>query len=511
MSCHLLEDLAGVIENTSCVMQDCKKNGNCSNCQSVSDRPENYCESPKDKVPFKCHELVYNRKKPFCDIGLILNLKESIKILSNRRGQSQMTKRDYASIEKDLDQLLIQIESGRCQINNSLAKAFLDIKLFEYIISNKSNLLKHPLLEKSKSKYNFLKSNSSIKKCNCAEDLYLYNNPVIEMEGEIVQASLGGDMEGEGALNYIIEPDEDFPMNFGRDYRFSYTELTSSSTDNGLPIIAFLDSGMDPDLFDSRQYIGASNACGFQNDTRGWNFSDEDNTTHDDLGHGTLVAASFKNILDTKSPHTNYKILPVKVLDDCGYGTIYTTVCGLHYASTKGADIINCSWGIYKDVNVLKSAIREISQNSFIVTSAGNKAYDLTDEDHYPSEYSRLNLNYGFRNVFEVAGICLPYTSTNASIYEFWNNSNRNKKNIAESAVGYEGLVGDLVDLFGDQASGLIMQDCEVNGTSYAAPRITAALAKEWNNNVNNTYSIFMDKLNNLNNCQQNQSYWSGQ
>ena len=80
------------------------------------------------------------------------------------------------------------------------------------------------------------------------------------MEGPIVQNTNDSEMEGEGSLNYVIEPDGDYPNRFARTLNASgriYPKDFQSyfdKPDPTIPIVAFLDSGMDPGLFANSQY-----------------------------------------------------------------------------------------------------------------------------------------------------------------------------------------------------------------------------------------------------------------
>jgi hypothetical protein len=501
VSCSYLDDFIG----SSCQLKDCtmKEQNQCTHCDKHE--VKDTCTNSSEKFPFKCNEMVYNFNALSCSILMeYLDTYESAYEILCQDDDSQ-----ECMILVKIKQLQEQNNSNSCKAE-TIVNLLFDIINFEFFESGQGDQSKNIAIRESDQKYTLISKSSTSKKCNCKEELYLYNNPIIEMEGVIVQATNESAPGGEGSLNYLIEPDGDYPNKFadplinpGRIYP-KINPIPDKIPIAKKPIVAFLDSGLDARLFPNNKYhLNRTNCMSSTYDSRGWNFIRDSNNTHDDVGHGTLVAASFKRLLNANQ---NYSVLPVKVLDECGYGTLYSTICGLYYASNSGADIINCSWGLYKDVGVMRSAIQEVSQHSFIVASAGNKGLDLMTNLHYPSEYSDLNSN-GFRNVIEVAGLCHPYNGRESGEYLFWNNSNTNEKNIAESAIGYENLVDDLIK----NGLGEPAKSCKVSGTSYAAPRITAALVNEWNINVSSTRVRFLDGLNNLNNCNIQQSYWSGQ
>lgn len=491
-SCGFLEGIFG-----SCQLKVCQMNDDnpCTACEKYE--VEDMCTHGSETVPFKCNEFVFSFDEISCS-KLIAQLNI---YASKYQGLCQEDYSQECKILEKIEELEEQNSNESCNDENIINLLF-DIIMFEFFESGKGDKKLNMTLRQSDEKYSLISESSSSKKCNCNEDLYLYNNPIIQMEGVIVEAVNNSEMEGEGSLNYIIQPDGDYPNKFANSLVDTLRRYPTVNPNPGKiplvnkPIVAFLDSGIDPGLFPNNKFHqNAANCMSSLHDPRGWNFIDDSNITHDDIGHGTLVAASFKFLLN---PNQNYSILPVKVLDQCGYGTLYSTICGLYYAANSGANIINCSWGLYKDVDVLRNAVLDVSTQAIIVASAGNKSLSLIFAEHYPSEYEP---------VIEVAGLCQSYSNNTMNEYRFWEGSNTNVNNIAENAIGYEVMVDQLVK----EGLGKSNKACDVQGTSYAAPRITAALVLEWDVNVSNTQTIFFDNLNSLNNCQDQRSYWSGQ
>src|SRR5690606_17231168 len=89
------------------------------------------------------------------------------------------------------------------------------------------------------------------------------------------------------------------------------------------------------------------NNC-YVNDVAGWNFiGNNDNITDDNINlHGTLVSQYIVNEFKT-SPNNFVQIMTLKTHDHTGYGDLFSTICAIHYAVDKGANIINASWGFY--------------------------------------------------------------------------------------------------------------------------------------------------------------------
>jgi len=119
-------------------------------------------------------------------------------------------------------------------------------------------------------------------------------------------------------------------------------DKTTGSSDN---VIAVLDTGADSDHADLLARF----------DPRGWNFvgsgagsSDFD----DDNGHGTgvigVVGAITSNEVGVAGVDWQAKILPIKVLDSQGNGSIDDIVQGIEYAAAltnNSVDVINMSFG----------------------------------------------------------------------------------------------------------------------------------------------------------------------
>jgi len=475
------------------ISADCKQvnciDKTCENIEANSCEPCNAykfdCKEDETNTPYKCDDLIINFQQLTCT--------ESKDFLMQVLSDYNESNGQDLSLDGFLENFAATEVYTNCD-SIELLSLSIDLLLSQHIknlnIQQKPNVLVEII------------DSSTMKKCMCNEDLIIYNNPTIQMEGDVVQIGNRHLSQGEGgghmSLNYYIEPDNDMPNKFARSYDsgrmsrlYSPASKDEDKPNNQKPVIAFLDSGIDPNLFEQHRYYNdGSTICLNEQEIinyKGWNFVDENYVTHDDIGHGTLVAMSFKSRMNASD---KFSVLPVKVLDSCGYGTLYTTVCGLYYAKKKGADIVNCSWGMYVNDVILERAIREVSTDAIVVASAGNNSLDLSQAEHYPSEYSDLNQTAGYNKVVEVAGLCHDYTTPSPNIKQFWTKSNFNKNNYAESAVGFSALITDIPpDL---KLSSFT--ECTCNGTSYSAPLITATIAKGNFNDI--PEEILFDKRN---------------
>ena len=87
----------------------------------------------------------------------------------------------------------------------------------------------------------------------------------------------------------------------------------------------------------------------------GHDFVDDDGTPQDGDGHGThvsgIVAANADNGVGVSSVAPAAMVLPVRVLDDQGAGSVGDVAKGIDFAVSDGADVINLSLG--QDVAII--------------------------------------------------------------------------------------------------------------------------------------------------------------
>ena len=366
-------------------------------------------------------------------------------------------------------------------------------------------------------------SETSISKCLCDYDIYLYEvNAIyqIDEEGGGIVANTNSSSSQEGisfSLNHYVDAslvgDEQPLPTGGPSFGLNLLNLSSS-----LPRIAFLDSGVNPNIIPDQSLLGLSalmgmilvdGGCGAGSeavDTFGWNFVDDNSDVLDTRGHGTTVYLSYLAAMEKLglNPNDQNSII-VKVLDDCGIGTSYSTACGLQYAAEKGADIINASWGLYTNNFLLQNTVDEISEAGIVLTcSSGNSGEDMSSTPHFPSGYgyphnkiiSLANQVYspssGIETVFEVSGLCLAVGDmtcpTSTDDVSLWSGANFRTVNhiFAEPAI-------EIQDLLNNAYPSVPPLECGVMGTSYAAPIFTAGLLK-WLTD-NNGQTIVKDHM----------------
>jgi thermitase len=103
---------------------------------------------------------------------------------------------------------------------------------------------------------------------------------------------------------------------------------------------------------------------------------DGDGRIDEAAGHGTHVAG----IVAAVAPDA--RVLPVRVLDSDGVGSVFGVAEGLRTALAAGADVVNLSLGGTEVSEVLAEAIGDAGEDAVVVASAGNSG---TTQRQYPA------------------------------------------------------------------------------------------------------------------------------
>ncbi|TVP42968.1 MAG: hypothetical protein EA341_18890 [Mongoliibacter sp.] len=150
------------------------------------------------------------------------------------------------------------------------------------------------------------------------------------------------------SLNYLFEVDQE-AQGAGR----NSLDL-SNYTDRKKLIIATLDSGLDTDFF-PKDYLKKVETLGncYSENSLGWNFTGSDFNDNfldeTDSKHGTVVNLyMLEELIAAKSAIPEF--LPIKVLDKENKGSLFSLLCGLHFAKSQKADLINLSLGFYDNM-----------------------------------------------------------------------------------------------------------------------------------------------------------------
>jgi thermitase len=148
--------------------------------------------------------------------------------------------------------------------------------------------------------------------------------------------------------------------------------LTINVVDSREVKVAILDSGIDNSHEEINSHISQS-----------YNAFYPDEKPIDRYGHGTHVAG----IITLSSPNF-IKIIPIKVLDDNGYGTLDSITKGLDYAIQENVDIISMNLKIEKDFKLIKTLIKKAYENNIIIVAPSGNAG--VENISYPAAYKEV-------------------------------------------------------------------------------------------------------------------------
>lgn len=123
----------------------------------------------------------------------------------------------------------------------------------------------------------------------------------------------------------------------------------------------------------------------------------------DDGGHGTHVAGTIGAVANEANSHVgvawNVKLMACKFLPEVGGGKTSDAIKCIEFAVSKGARILNNSWGGGWPSQALFDAIaRARDRGVLFVAAAGNDGNDNDQEATYPS-------NYNVDNIISVAAL----------------------------------------------------------------------------------------------------------
>jgi len=176
-------------------------------------------------------------------------------------------------------------------------------------------------------------------------------------------------------------------------------------------VIAVIDTGVDRDHLDLAERIWANpgetpgdsidnDGNGYTDDTWGWNWvsdvSDPDdyefNDPRDDNGHGThvagIAAAATNNATGVAGVCWNCRIMSLKAFESNGVGTTSDIVQAINYAASKGAHVINMSFGSYAESLLLEDTLAAAYGQAVLVAAAGNYGKTLyATVPYYPASY----------------------------------------------------------------------------------------------------------------------------
>jgi serine protease len=149
--------------------------------------------------------------------------------------------------------------------------------------------------------------------------------------------------------------------------------------------VAVIDTGVA--CFDKGPFSRGTDLSGTRCDG-GYNFVTDSPEAYDDQGHGTHVAGTIAQTTDNGKGVAGLafcaRLMPVKVLNRYGWGTLANVAEGIRFAADNGAQVINLSLGGDGKSKILEEAVNHaISKGVVVVAAAGNSGRKVG----YPAGY----------------------------------------------------------------------------------------------------------------------------
>ncbi len=189
-----------------------------------------------------------------------------------------------------------------------------------------------------------------------------------------------------------------------------------------------------------------------------YNFLTHTSDVKDDgyITHGTYISKIIAQNTEARA----VKLVGLKTFDDQLVGNLFDNLCAILYCTKNKINLVNVSWGVAKNSTLFELIMQKAkATNTMLVCSAGNDEVDIDTISWYPACYAN-HADFG-NNIFSV-------TSKHDSIV--CENTSSSEKKID---LSYETNSNCELEI----PNGTLPV-VKAAGTSYAAPFITAALAK---------------------------------
>jgi serine protease len=199
----------------------------------------------------------------------------------------------------------------------------------------------------------------------------------------------------------------------------------------------------------------------------GYDFVGDRTEALDDNGHGTHVAGTIaqttNNNYGVAGIAYNATLMPIKVLDRNGSGTVADIAEAIRFAADNGADVINMSLGGFGESRALEDAIAYAHQKNVVLVAAAGNAN--TNSAAFPARYPDVIAV----SALDAAGVKAPYSNFGAGVDLAAPGGSRDPSNPDSIA---NGILQETIDPETGAASWRSLQ-----GTSMAAPHVSAVAA----------------------------------
>ena len=203
--------------------------------------------------------------------------------------------------------------------------------------------------------------------------------------------------------------------------------------------VAVIDSGITVDsntknVFNDRVLSGVNYSATKSAEQNG-------NEATDDNGHGTAISHII-----AQSTSDNVKLLPIKVIDSAGKGTLLSLYQGIKYAIEQNVDVINISLSTASTHSeLIEEAIKEATDKGIIVVAAAGN-YGSNVKYYTPAKLDNVitvaSVNEQLQHSdFSNYGDAIDYATIGENVYSESYNGADNRNGTSYSAAKFSAIV----------------------------------------------------------------------